>query len=39
MTMLISAVVLAVVGITGNLLVAFQIRDRLDRIATVLEKK
>ena len=31
--------ILTVVGITGNLLVAFQIRDRLDKIASLLEKK
>ena len=30
---------LAVVGITGLLLVSFQLRDRLDKIAQLLEKK
>ena len=30
---------LAVVGIIGLLLVSFQLRDRLDKIAQLLEKK
>jgi hypothetical protein len=30
---------LAVVGIIGLLLVSFQVRDRLDKIAQLLEKK
>lgn len=30
---------LAVVGIIGLLLVSFQMRDRLDKIAQLLEKK
>ena len=31
--------VVMVVGIIGILLVAFQVRDRLDKIANLLEKK
>jgi hypothetical protein len=31
--------VLAVVGLIGTLFVSFQLRDRLDKIAELLEKK
>lgn len=31
--------IVMVVGIIGLLLVAFQVRDRLDKIASLLEKK
>lgn len=31
--------VIGIVGVIGLLFVGFQLRDRLDRIATLLEKK